>query len=164
MGILGITAAATVVLAAILLVLLAPRAAISRAQDRLAERLLAAGGDPPALLTRAEHVAGRWRRIPGVLGLSAESLFFEGLFGEIWSLALPRIQQVATGRRMLSGRLLFRMEVIRITAADGSQTEFVLTEASLGAWRSHLGLWAMGEQIREAGSSGGSPENVVPGR
>jgi hypothetical protein len=171
----AIALSAFLVLAAAALALsFVPRAAIGRAQDRLARRLLAdrlpgAQSQPFSLLTRAELVAGKWRRHAGVLGLAGQAIVFEGLFGEILVLATPRIRKIATGRRMASGRLLFRMEVLRITSTDGSESEFVLTPASASMWRSHLGLWAMAERVRDAEGSNGSafpPETdqVVPGR
>lgn len=150
--------------AVLLLVTFVPRTAVGRAQDRLAKRLLAAKAEPPSLLTRAERVTGKWRRIPGVLGITDGALSFTGLFGETWLLAMPRIAKIATGRRMASGRLLFRWEVLRITAMEGSEEEFVLTAASASAWRSHLGLWAMAERLRDAEGAKSVAEKVVPGR
>ena len=146
-----------------------PRLMLQRAQDRLAERRIAAEREPPALLTRAEKVAGRWRRLPGLLGLSGDTVFFDGLFGESWSIATSRIGKIITGRRLASGRLLFRTEVLRIAHTGGEEAEFVLTRASASAWRSHLGLWAMAERVREAEVRKETPaspesEHVSPGR
>lgn len=160
-AIVGAVAAVVVVL---------PRRLIGRSQDRLADRVVAASGEPVDLLTRAELVTGRWRRLPGVLGLAGGAISFDGVFGESWTLATSRISKIITGRRMASGRLLFRMEVLRITGADGVESEFVITAASAAAWRSHLGMWAMAERTRDAGNlppaEGGRDDaaDVVPGR
>ena len=148
-------------LAAAAAVSLLPRLAIRRSQDRLAERTMGAGGEPFRLLTRAELVTGRWRRLPGVLGLAGEAITFDGVFGETHVIAVSRIGKIVTGRKLSSGRVLFRMEVLRISAGQGPETEFVLTPASASAWRSHLGLWAMAERVREA--EAGDAERVVPG-
>ncbi|MEO8189261.1 MAG: hypothetical protein ABI682_02880 [Acidobacteriota bacterium] len=162
---LAIAGAAALLLVAFSLL---PRVFLHRALDRLAARRLAAEKEPPALLTRAERVGGRWRRYPGVLGLSGETVFFDGLFGEAWTLPTSRIGKIITGRKLASGRLLFRTEVLRFVPTAGETVEFVLTRASASAWRSHLGLWAMAERVRDAGpaagSSGPAAEQVVPGR
>ncbi len=167
---LAILGAAALLLAAISFF---PRVLLHRALDRLAARRLSAEPQPPALLTRAERVAGRWRRLPGVLGLSEETLFFEGLFGETWVLAASRIGKIITGRRLASGRLLFRTEVLRLVSTAGDETEFVLTRPSASAWRSHLGLWAMEERVRDAAgreretvtaAAQADLDHVVPGR
>ena len=136
-----------------------PRLLLRRAQDRLAAGLLAGGsGGGYRLLTRAELVAGPRRRLPGVLGLTADSIVFEGLFGERETLALSRIAKIITGRRLSSGRLLLRQETLRIQrTGDGGELEVVLALASAAAWRSHLGLWAVEE--RRAGM-----DTVTPGR
>lgn len=146
---------------ALLLLAFLPRLAIRRAQDRLAQTLLAGGGEAPALLTRAELCAGKWRRVPGVLGLAGGALTFTGLFGETVAISTSRIAKIVTGRRLASGRLLFRMEVLRISRPNGEEVQFVLEPASASAWRSHLGLWAMAERMR-AGAE--TSEQVVPGR
>jgi hypothetical protein len=139
-----------------------PRLLLKRAQDRLAERLLAKergeGGETYRLLTRAERVVGPRRRLPGVLGLTADSLVFESLFGEREVLALSRIGKIVTGRRLSTGRELVRQEVLRIArTSDGAELEVVLSVASAAAWRSHLGLWAV-EERRAA------MDTVTPGR
>ena len=136
-----------------------PRLLLRRAQDRLAARLLAGdSGGGYRLLTRAELVAGPRRRLPGVLGLTADSIVFEGLFGERETLALSRIAKIITGRRLSSGRLLLRQEILRIQrTGEGGELEVVLALASAAAWRSHLGLWAVEE--RRAGM-----DTVTPGR
>ena len=146
--------AAVIVVAAILLV---PRSLVKRAQDRLARERIEREGRSFKLLTRADLVLGRYRRIPGVLGLTEDALSFEGLFGESVLLPTSRIQKIATGKRLPSGRLLFRLEVLRITRSNGEEVEFALTPASALAWRSHLGLWAMRERQADA-------DRVTPGR
>lgn len=152
---LALALGALLLLFALLVIL--PRRVFSGAQDRLArERIERAAGDF-RLLTRAELVAGRYRRLPGILGLTGDRLLFEGLFGESAELATSRIRKIETGRRLGSGRLLFRLEVLRITPSGGDPMEFVLTAAAANAWRSHLGLWAMTERQADA-------DRVVPGR
>lgn len=134
-----------------------PRILLARAQDRLAERALADSGESIRLLTRAEMVVGRYRRIPGVLGLTPGALSFLGVFGESVPIATSRISKIETGSRLASGRLLVRREVLRITRSSGETSEFVLSPPSCHAWRSHLGLWATAE--RRSGA-----ERVEPGR
>lgn len=146
---------------ALSLVAFLPRVAVRLAQDRLARKMLEKQ-QAPMLLTRADLTAGKWRRVPGVLGLAADALSFSGLFGETLRLPTPDIAKIATGRRLASGRLLFRSEVLRIWRRSGEEVEFVLEAASASAWRSHLGLWAMEERGRDAAP--GSAERVVPGR
>ncbi len=150
-------AAAGVGLCAVLIALLAvPRLLLQRAQDRLAKEMIAREPDAWKLLTRADLVAGRYRRLPGLLGLKEGSLEFSGLYGESLLVPTARIQKVATGSRLASGRLLFRLEVLRITRG-GEDVEFVLTRPAASAWRSHLGLWAMAERQADA-------DRVTPGR
>ena len=141
----------------VILVVALPRRVLAASQDRLARGRLAAGGREFRLLTRAERVTGRYRRLPGILGLTGDRLVFEGLFGESEELATSRIQKIETGRRLASGRVLLRLEVLRITPSSGDPLEFVLTAAAAGAWRSHLGLWAMKERQADA-------DRVAPGR
>jgi hypothetical protein len=153
--------AATILLLAVALAIV-PRRLVGRAQDRLAAQRLER--EPGLrLLTRAELVTGHWRRAPGLLALGGDAIAFEGLFDETWALATSRVSKIVTGSRMASGRLLFRREVLRLTAADGSETEFVMTPESAGAWRSHLGLWAMAERVRDSDAASAS-DRVVPGR
>ena len=134
-----------------------PRALVRRSQDRMAAEAIARAGSEVRLLTRADVVSGRYRRIPGILGLTAGSLDFEGLFGESLPIPTARIRKVETGTRLASGRLLFRMEVLRITRSTGDIVEFVLTRPTATAWRSHLGLWAGAQRQTDA-------ERVTPGR
>jgi hypothetical protein len=148
---------ALAVVAAFALIVTVPRLLLSRAQDRLARRILAEETAAPKLLTRAELVAGEYRRLPGVLGLSEDRLEFTGLFGESVVLPTMRIAKISTGTRLASGRRLLRLEVLRLTPAAGEELEFVLAPASASAWRSHLGLWAV-EERRAA------MDLVTPGR
>ena len=151
-------AAAGVGLGAVLLfVLLVPRILLQKAQDRLATEAMAREPEAWKLLTRADLVAGFYRRLPGILGLKEGSLEFAGLYGESVVIPTQRIRKIATGSRLASGRLLFRMEALRITRADGEDFEFVLTRPAAAAWRSHLGLWAMAERQADA-------DRVTPGR
>jgi hypothetical protein len=143
--------------AALALIVALPRLLLARAQDRLARRLLDEDVSRFRLLTRAERVAGHYRRLPGVLGLTGDALQFEGLFGESETLHTSRIQKIVTGQRLASGRQLVRLGVLRITSAGGGETEFLLTRASLSAWRGHLGLWAGGQRQAER-------DEVTPGR
>jgi hypothetical protein len=136
---------------------LVPLLLIRRAQDRLAGRKLDPGQTAWKLLTRAELVVGRYRRLPGILGLAEDRIAFEGVFGETAVVATARIQKIVTGRRLASERLLVRREVLRISAAGGPELEFVLTHSTAEAWRSHLGLWAARERQSDA-------DRVTPGR
>jgi len=131
---------------AFLLVLVLPRLMLRRAQDRLASRLLADASRPFDLLTRAELCVGPRRRLPGVLGLGGGAIVFESVFGDIHTLATQRLNKIVTGDRLASGRRLLRLEILRLTSADGTDLEFVLPPASAAAWRSHLGLWAVQER------------------
>ena len=149
-------AVAAVVVA--VLVIVVPRALLTRAQDRLATRLLAETGASFKLLTRAELCTrGAYRRFPGVLGLTGDALVFHGLFGETEALPTARIQKIVTGTRMADGRQLFGRDVLRVARSGGGELEFVLERASASAWRSHLGLWAVAE--RRA-----AMDTVTPGR
>jgi hypothetical protein len=139
------------------LLIIVPRRILSRAQDRLARGRIERGGKDFRILTRAELVSGRYRRLPGILGLTGDRLLFEGLFGESAELATSRIRKIETGRRLGSGRLLFRHEALRITPTSGDPIEFVLTVAAAYAWRSHFGLWAVKERQADA-------DRVSPGR
>ena len=109
----ALVAASAVLILALLVV--APRLLLCRSQDRLARTLLAAEGGGLRLLTRADLVAGAYRRIPGVLGLTEGELRFQGLFGETELLPTSRIEKIVTGTRLASGRRLVRLEVLRVT-------------------------------------------------
>jgi hypothetical protein len=152
---LALALGALLFLAAVLIAL--PRRLLSRAQDRLARERLEASAAAFRVLTRAELVSGRYRRLPGILGLTDDRLAFAGLFGESVELSTSRIQKIETGRRLASGRLLLRLEALRITPSAGDPLEFVLTAPAAAAWRSHLGLWAMNERQADA-------DRVIPGR
>jgi len=143
-------------IAAVLALVLVPRYLLKSAQDRLAGAALGREGESYKLLTRADLVAGRYRRIPGVLGLTPEALLFSGLFGESVSVETSQIQKIATGSRLASGRDLTGLEVLRVTPSEGGDVEFVVSPASAFAWRSHLGLWAVAERQSDA-------DRVVPG-
>ena len=143
--------------AALLALVLVPRFLLQRAQDRLAEDAIAREPDAWKLLTRAELVTGRYRRLPGLLGLKEGSVQFSGLYGESLLVPTDRIQKIATGTRLGSGRQLLRLEVLRITKSSGEDVEIVLTRDAASAWRSHLGLWAMAERQADA-------DRVTPGR
>ena len=121
-----VLAAAAGLLALAALAVFLPRWLITRAQDRLASRLLAESGGSFQLLTRAELVTGEHRRIPGVLGLRENAVSFSGLFGESELLPTSRIQKIATGQRLASGRKLLRLEVLRFTRPGDEELEFVL--------------------------------------
>ena len=143
--------------AALAALFIVPKILLTRAQDRLAREKLARGTPGWKLLTRADLVISRYRRLPGLLGLSDDRLAFEGLFGETAEIATSRIQKIVTGRRLSSGRTLFRLQVLQVTTSTGEQLEFVLSPASAFAWRSHLGLWAVRERQADT-------DRVVPGR
>jgi hypothetical protein len=135
-----------------------PRLALTRAQDRMAtEKLASAPPNTWKLLTRADLVVGRYRRLPGLLALDNEALTFQSLFGDATTIATSRIVKIITGRRLANGRTLVRHGVLRVVRSAGEETEFVLTLAALSAWRSHLGRWAAQEKQADA-------ERVVPGR
>jgi hypothetical protein len=153
----AISIAGAALAAALGLFLAVPRVLLRRAQDRLASRLLADSGGSFQLLTRAELVAGLHRRMPGVLGLRENTIVFSGLFGESEILPMARIQKIATGRKLASGRRLLRLEVVRFTREEGGELEFVMAPATAGAWRSHLGLWAVAER-------NSAMDRVTPGR
>jgi hypothetical protein len=144
-------------LAALALFATIPRRLLGRSQDRLAKRLLEESGETFKLLTRAELCAGKYRRLPGVLGLTEGGVEFRGVFGETETIATPRLSKIVTGSRLSNGRRLFRREALRLSRSNGEDLEFVLTRASGSAWRSHLGLWAI-EQRKAA------MDVVTPGR
>jgi hypothetical protein len=147
--------AAVLTTAAMVFVL--PRILVRRTQDRLATSLLAEEAGRFQLLTRAEMAFGKYRRVPGVLGLTQDAVTFQGLFGESEIVATSRIHKIATGRRMTNGRRLVRLEVLRLTRTDGTELEFVMGPDSASAWRSHLGLWAVRERTA-------AMDTVSPGR
>ena len=145
-------------LAALVLALaLLPRLILKRAQNRLAQEKVERLGAAWKLLTRADLVVSRYRRLPGLLGLTEDRLAFAGLFGETAEIATSQIRKIVTGRRLGNGRMLLRLEVLRVTPSEGEELEFVLSPASASAWRSHLGLWAARERQADA-------DRVAPGR
>ncbi|HEY7862658.1 MAG TPA: hypothetical protein VIE39_03310 [Thermoanaerobaculia bacterium] len=148
---IALAAAVGIVLGALL-----PRLLVRRAQDRLAAEIQGAGA-AWQLLTRADLITGRWRRIPGVLGLRKDVVEFHGLFGESVTLATSGIARIRTGRRLANGRLLFRLEALGFESASGERLELILTHAAAFAWRSHLGAWAARERQADA-------DRVVPGK
>jgi hypothetical protein len=135
-----------VAVAGVLALVLVPRYLLKSAQDRLAGAAMAREGENYKLLTRADLVAGRYRRVPGVLGLTPEAVRFSGLFGESALVGTSSIRKITTGSRLASGRDLVGLEVLRLTRSEGGEIEFVVSPASAFAWRSHLGVWAIQER------------------
>ncbi len=141
-------------------VFLVPRLLISRAQDLLAKRTMARKGHSLKLLTRAELVIGRYERIPGLLSWRDDILAFQGISGNTINIPPSRIQKIVTADRLAAGRLLFKLEVLRLTDTDGEELEFVVAKNTADAWRRLLGEWSVRE--RQAGAA---PQEVVtPGR
>ncbi|HEY3172978.1 MAG TPA: hypothetical protein VGK86_10430 [Thermoanaerobaculia bacterium] len=141
-------------------VFLVPRLLISRAQDLLAKRTMAREGKSLKLLTRAELAVGRFRRIPGLLLWRDDVLAFQGIAGHTVNIPPSRIQKIVTADRLASGRLLIKLEVLRLTHADGEELEFVVARDSADAWRRLLGEWSVREH-----QAGAAPQEVVtPGR
>ncbi len=134
-----------------------PRLFLSRAQDRLAKTTMARDGDALKLLTRAELVVGRFRRIPGLLAWRDDVLAFHGIFGSEKNIPPSRIQKIVTADRLANGRLLVKLEVLRLTATDGEELEFVLERNTADAWRRLLGEWAGRERAA-------AMDLVTPGR
>jgi len=137
-----------------------PRLLIARAQDRLAREKMTREGKSLKLLTRADLVIGRYERIPGLLLWRDDVLAFQGIEGHTINLPPSRIRKIVTADRLTKGRLLMKLEVLRLTDTDGEELEFVLAKNTADAWRSLLGEWAGRE--RQAGAA---PQEVVtPGR
>jgi hypothetical protein len=132
--------------AILVVVFLLPRQLIGRAQDRLARVTMAREGKALKLLTRAELVTGRFRRIPGLLAWRDDVLSFQGISGHTVSIPPSRIRKIVTADRISSGRLLIRLEVLRLTDSDGEELEFVVARNSADAWRRLLGEWAVRER------------------
>jgi hypothetical protein len=138
---MSILAAAIAVLAAA--GALVPPILIRRSRDRLAAGILARGGAVPALLTPADRCIGMFRRVPGVLGLAGETVFFESRHEERREFALGAVRLASTGNRMTTtGRRLLRSEVVTLVGSDGTVSEFLMPKASVYQWRQHLGAWA----------------------
>jgi hypothetical protein len=123
-----------------------PRLLIGRAQDLLAKRTMARDGKALKLLTRAELVTGRFERVPGLLAWRDDVLSFQGISGNDVSIPPSRIRKIVTADRLSSGRLLMKLEILRLTDADGEELEFVVARNSADAWRRLLGEWAVRER------------------
>jgi len=123
-----------------------PRLLIGRAQDLLAKRTMARDGKALKLLTRAELVTGRFERVPGLLAWRDDVLSFQGISGHEVSIPPSRIRKIVTADRLSSGRLLMKLEILRLTDADGEELEFVVARNSADAWRRLLGEWAVRER------------------
>ncbi|HZI67047.1 MAG TPA: hypothetical protein VFF17_10825 [Thermoanaerobaculia bacterium] len=141
----------------VLAVFALPRLFLSRAQDKLAKATIARDGAALKLLTRAELVVGRFRRIPGLLAWRDDVLAFQGIFGSERNIPPARIEKIVTANRLANGRLLVRLEVLRLTATDGEEIEFVLERNTVDAWRRLLGEWAGRERAAAL-------DLVTPGR
>ena len=144
-----------VLLGALLLAALftVPRLLITRAQDRLAQKAMAGSGSAMKLLTRAELVIGRYERIPGLLAWRDDVLSFQGIDGHSVAVPPARIQKIVTADRMGSGRLLMKLEVLRLTDTSGEELEFVVARNSADAWRKLLGDWAVRERALAANAA-----------
>ena len=138
---------------------LLPRLFIGMAQDRMARTTMYRDGKPLKLLTRAELVTGRFERIPGLLAWRDDVLSFQGIDGHTVSVPPSRIQKIVTADRLANGRLLVRLEILRLTNTDGEDLEFVVARNSADAWRRLLGEWSVRERQTAA-----VQEIVTPGR
>ncbi|HEU5249549.1 MAG TPA: hypothetical protein VFW15_06130 [Thermoanaerobaculia bacterium] len=138
---------------------LVPRLLIGRAQDLLAKRTMASEGRSLKLLTRAELVTGRFQRVPGLLAWRDDVLAFQGIDGHTVAVPPSRIRKIVTADRLASGRLLVKLEILRLTDADGEELEFVVGRRSADAWRQLLGEWSVRERQAAA-----APDIVTPGR
>lgn len=135
--------------AAALAALILPPMLIRRSRDRLAAEILARPDGKPALLTPADRCLGRFRRVPGVLGLDAAAIRFESRIEAPTVLPLDRIRKISSGVRMASGRRLIRSEVLTLVDRDGTSLEFLMPRASVYQWRRHLGEWAARKKSEE---------------
>lgn len=138
---------------------LLPRLLIGRAQDRMAKTTMYRDGKSLKLLTRAELVAGRFQRIPGLLAWRDDVLSFQGIDGHTVNVPPSRIRKIVTADRLLSGRLFVKLEILRLTDTDGEELEFVVARNSADAWRRLLGEWAGRERLGVA-----EADLVTPGR
>jgi len=127
-----------------------PRLLVLRAQDRLAKETMFREGKSLKLLTRADLVVGRYRRIPGLLSWRDDVLAFQGIEGHAISLPPSRIQKIVTADRLAKGRLLLKLEVLRLTDSAGGELEFVLAKDTADAWRRLLGEWGGQERAGTA--------------
>jgi hypothetical protein len=127
-----------------------PPILIRRSRDRLAAEI--AARDPkPLLLTPADRCIGRFRRVPGVLGLDGETIFFESRLEPARTLPPSRIRRISSGNRMTTtGRRLFRAEVLTLVDTDGAVSEFLMPKASVYHWRQALGAWAAKQKAASA--------------
>jgi hypothetical protein len=146
--------AATIAVALFLL----PRLFIGKAQDRMAKATMYRDGKSLKLLTRAELVKGKFQRIPGLLAWRDDVLSFQGIDGHTVTVPPSRIQKIVTADRLSSGRLLVKLEILRLTDTDGEEIEFVVARNSAEAWRRLLGEWAGRERPAAAA------DVVTPGR
>ena len=133
-------------------VFLLPRLLITRAQDRLANEKMSREGKSLKLLTRADLVVGPYKRIPGLLSWRDDVLAFQGIEGHTINLPPTQIQKIVTADRLARGRLLVRLEVLRLTDNAGSELEFVLAKDTADAWRRLLGEWAGRQRAAAAGA------------
>jgi hypothetical protein len=138
---------AAAILAAVFIL---PRLLIGRAQDRLAHATMARDGKALKLVTRAELVVGRFRRIPGLLAWRDDVLMFQGIGGHSVAIPPARIRKIVTADRLGSGRLLIKLEVLRLTDTDGEEVELVVARNSADAWRRLLGEWSLRERQASA--------------
>jgi len=144
--------------AIVAVVFLLPRLLIGRAQDLLAKTTMAREGKALKLLTRADLVTGRFQRIPGLLSWRDDVMAFQGISGHTASIPPSRIRKIVTADRLSSGRLLIKLEVLRLTDADGEELEFVVARNSADAWRKLLGEWSVRERQASA------PDLVTKGK
>jgi hypothetical protein len=137
---LGVLGAAILTVALFLL----PRRLIRAGQDKLAAEILArdAARADYLLLTPAARLTGRFRRLPGTLGLTRRSLTFESRYSSPFALDLAEIRKIVTGKTLSNGRRLWRDEVVQLTDSSGAVSEFQMSHESAWQWRQHLGVWA----------------------
>ena len=122
---------------------------------------MAREGHTLKLLTRAELVIGRYKRIPGLLSWRDDVLAFQGIDGHTINIPPSRIQKIVTADRISAGRLLFRLEVLRLMDTDGQELEFVVARNTADQWRSLLGAWAGRE--RQIATASDAPDVVTRG-
>jgi hypothetical protein len=139
-------------------VFLVPRLLIWRAQDRLAQEKMSREGKSLKLLTRADLVVGPYKRIPGLLSWRDDVLAFQGIEGHTVNLPPTQIQKIVTADRLARGRLLVKLEVLRLTDNAGSELEFVLAKDTADAWRRLLGEWAGRQRADAAAAEAGTAE------
>jgi hypothetical protein len=136
---------------------LLPRLFIGATQDRMAKAAMFRDGKSLKLLTRAELVTGRFERVPGLLAWRDDVLSFQGIDGHTVSVPPARIRKIVTANRLANGRLLVKLEILRLTDTDSEEFEFVVARNSADAWRRLLGEWAGRERQATA-------DVVTPGR